>query len=50
MINYRVANLDDRQRTMLDFTAVLTESSHRIEESDRDSLRQVGFNDEISGT
>ena len=33
VINYRVANLDDRQRTMLDFTALLTESSHRIEES-----------------
>ena len=45
VINYRVANLDDRQRTMLDFAASLTESSHRIGESDRDSLRQVGFND-----
>lgn len=45
VMNYRVAPLDDRQRAMLDFAVLMTEASYRIEESDREKLRVVGFND-----
>jgi len=45
VMNYRTANLDKRQRAMLDFAAKVTESSAKTEESDRESLRQVGFSD-----
>lgn len=45
VMNYRVADLNARQRAMLDFAVLMTESSHRIEEGDRDALRQVGFSD-----
>jgi len=45
VMNYRVAPLDPRQRAMLDFAAKLTESSSRIEESDRAALRAAGFGD-----
>lgn len=45
VMNYRATDLDDRQKAMLDFAAKLTESSAKIEESDRDALRQAGFND-----
>ena len=44
-INYRLCNLDSRQRTMLDFAARLTEASFLVEESDRERLRQAGFAD-----
>ncbi len=44
-INYRLCNLDCRQRTMLDFAARLTEASFLVEESDRKRLRQAGFAD-----
>ena len=45
VMNYRVAPLDPRQRAMLDFAVKMTEESHRIEEADRQALRDVGFSD-----
>lgn len=45
VMNYRVADLDARQRAMLDFAAKMTTSSAEIEEADRAALRQVGFSD-----
>lgn len=44
-INYRVADLDARQRAMLDFAAKMTTESYTIEEADRQALREVGFSD-----
>jgi uncharacterized peroxidase-related enzyme len=43
--NYRVAELTERQRGMLDFTWKLTTSPHDIGENDRQALRDVGFSD-----
>lgn len=45
VMNYRAADLPPRQRAMLDFAEKLTEASHKIEESDRQALRDVGFSD-----
>lgn len=45
VMNYRVADLDGRQRAMLDFAAKVTEASRKIEEPDRQALRDVGFSD-----
>jgi len=45
VMNYRSAELTPKQRAMLDFTAKLTESPDRIEETDRQALRDVGFTD-----
>ncbi|MED5582526.1 MAG: peroxidase-related enzyme, partial [Pseudomonadota bacterium] len=45
VMNYRTAELDARQRTMLDFTALLTSASYTVEEAHRQSLRDVGFSD-----
>lgn len=45
VMNYRVADLDARQRGMLDFAAKVTEASRKIEEADRQALRDVGFTD-----
>ena len=45
VMNYRVADLEDRQRAMLDFTALITESSYMVEEEHRQALRDVGFSD-----
>ncbi|MEM9576382.1 MAG: peroxidase-related enzyme [Pseudomonadota bacterium] len=45
VMNYRVANLDARQRAMLDFAAKMTTASATIEEADRQALRDVGFTD-----
>ena len=45
VMNYRVADLDARQRAMLDFAAHLTQSSATVEETDRQALRDVGFTD-----
>ena len=45
VMNYRVADLDDRQRAMLDFAAHMTAESHTIEERHRQALRDVGFSD-----
>ena len=45
VMNYRAADLDQRQKSMLDFSAKLTESSAKIEEADRQILRDAGFSD-----
>ena len=45
VMNYRVAPLDDRQRSMLDFAAKMTTASAEISEADRQGLRDVGFSD-----
>lgn len=45
VMNYRVANLDARQRAMLDFAYKVTEASAKIEEPDRQALRDQGFTD-----
>jgi uncharacterized peroxidase-related enzyme len=43
--NYRAADLEPRQKTMLDFAAKITEAPDKIEEADRVALRGVGFTD-----
>jgi len=45
VMNYRVADLNERQRAMLDFAAKLTKSCAEMEEADREDLRKVGFSD-----
>ncbi|MGM0584567.1 MAG: peroxidase-related enzyme [Pseudomonadota bacterium] len=45
VMNWRVADLSDRQRAMLEFATLMTEASHTITEEDRDALRDVGFSD-----
>ena len=43
--NYRVAELSPKQKAMLDFAVKLTEAPDKIENADRDLLRQLGFSD-----
>lgn len=43
VMNYRAARLSRRHRAMLDFAAKLTETPDRIEEEDRQGLREAGF-------
>src|SRR5665213_196430 len=45
VMNYRAAELEPRQRAMLDFAAKLTESPDKIVDADRQALRQAGFSD-----
>ncbi len=45
VMNWRVAPLDARQRAMLGFAELMTVASAKIQETDRDALRQVGFSD-----
>jgi uncharacterized peroxidase-related enzyme len=45
-MNYRVATLDPRQRTMMDFVWKLTTTPHLIEDADRDVLSQQGLTQE----
>jgi uncharacterized peroxidase-related enzyme len=48
VMNYRVAELSDRQRAMLDFAWKLTTAPAEIVEADRDALRAAGLSqDEI---
>jgi uncharacterized peroxidase-related enzyme len=44
-MNYRAADLDKRQRAMLDFAVKLTTHPSEIEEEHRKRLRDVGFSD-----
>ena len=44
-MNYRAADLTEKQKAMLDFAVKLTESPDRIEEADRAALRDAGFSD-----
>ena len=46
VMNYRVAELDRRTRTMLDFAWKLTTAPHDINENDRELLRKVNFLDQ----
>ena len=43
--NHRVAPLPPRQRAMLDYAVLLTETPHRIGAPDRAALRDAGFTD-----
>jgi len=45
VMNYRVADLSERERAMLDFAVKMTEASAKIEEPDRETLREAGFSD-----
>lgn len=45
VMNWRSADLDERQYAMLDFATLMTEASHTIGEEDREALREVGFTD-----
>lgn len=45
VMNYRAADLTEKQKAMLDFAVMLTESPSMIEEADRQALRDVGFTD-----
>lgn len=45
VMNYRAADLNPRQKAMLDFSAKLTERCDTIEDADRQALRDVGFSD-----
>ena len=45
-LNYRVAHLDTRQRTMLDFAWKLTTTPNLVDDADRDGLRSVGLTNE----
>ncbi len=43
--NYRVCDLNRRQRAMLEFAEKMTRESSKIEEDDRQALREAGFSD-----
>lgn len=45
VMNWRVANLSERQSAMLGFAEKMTLTSSHIVEADREALRQVGFTD-----
>ncbi len=45
-LNYRIAQLDPRQRLMLDFAWKLTTTPHLIDDADRDALSQQGLSQE----
>ncbi|MBF9031288.1 peroxidase-related enzyme [Rhodobacterales bacterium HKCCE3408] len=45
VMNYRYADLTPKQRAMLDFAVKMTEASAKIEDADRDALRDAGFSD-----
>ena len=45
VMNYRAAALSARHRAMLDFAVKLTETPDRMNEADRDGLREAGFTD-----
>ena len=46
VMDYRVADLDQRQRAMLDFAWKLTIFPHDIGDDDRQGLRDAGFTDQ----
>jgi uncharacterized peroxidase-related enzyme len=45
VMNWRIADLSDRHRAMLDFAMLMTHASHEITEADREALREAGFSD-----
>jgi uncharacterized peroxidase-related enzyme len=46
LTNYRIADLDPRERVMLDFAVKVTEASARVGEEDLEALRRAGWTDE----
>jgi uncharacterized peroxidase-related enzyme len=46
VMNYRVAELSQRHRTMLDFVWKLTLTPHDMSEDDRQELRDAGFSNQ----
>lgn len=46
VMNWRVADLSERQREMLNFSIKMTEHSAAITQGDRDALTHQGFSDE----
>ncbi|MDF3076093.1 MAG: uncharacterized protein K0S54_3760, partial [Alphaproteobacteria bacterium] len=46
VMNYRVAELDARQRAMLDFAWKLTMTPFDVGDADRAALRKAGFSDQ----
>ena len=44
--NYKYAEIEPRERAMLDFAVKLTEQSHRSSEEDLEALREAGWSDE----
>jgi uncharacterized peroxidase-related enzyme len=44
--NYTYADIEPRERAMLDFAVKLTEQSHRCSEEDVEALREAGWSDE----
>ena len=45
VMNYRVVKITAKQRAMLDFAVKLTEASAKVEEADRQALRDAGVTD-----
>ena len=45
VMNYRAAELSDKHRTMLDFAWRLTEAPQKIDDTDRQVLRDAGFSE-----
>jgi uncharacterized peroxidase-related enzyme len=45
VMNYRAADLEPRQRAMIEFAVLMTEEPARIVEADRQRLRNAGFSD-----
>lgn len=43
VMNFRAADLSDKQRAMLEFAVKLTEQPAKIVEADRETLRKAGF-------
>jgi uncharacterized peroxidase-related enzyme len=46
VMNHRIAELEPRQRGMLEFAWKLTTAPHLVDGSDRDALRALGFGEE----
>ena len=46
LANYRQAELDERDRAMLDFAVKLTQTPQDCDQGDVDRLRQAGYTDE----
>jgi len=45
VMNYRVADLTPKQKAMFDFAVKLTETPDKMDEADRQGLRDAGFSD-----
>ena len=45
IMNYNIASISEKDKEMLKFSEKMTTSSYKINESDRNKLRKVGFKD-----